>query len=89
MAKEVQQKSGRIYLNGDTKWVVTLVVTIIVASIAYGQQLKAIDVLAADVLTKADKAYVEMLKENMIEIKDTQHIIQTDIKELLKRSKKD
>jgi len=87
---KVARKISSVF-NGETKWILTLIITVFVAVIAYGRQLQAIDFLILEVNKKADISVVEEkikgVSKDVGDIKKDISIIQGDIKVLLQRSK--
>jgi len=73
--------------NGNVKWIVTLVITTIIAAIAYGKQIQNIENIEKKLISKADTQVVAEklanLKDDICEMKSNIKIIQTDLKEIL------
>ncbi|MHA1220123.1 MAG: hypothetical protein ACTSQB_00140 [Candidatus Heimdallarchaeota archaeon] len=81
-------------LNGNVKWIITLIITTAVAAIAYGRQIQKIENLEQVLMTKADSrvvaeklvnldACIDHVKDDMQEIKSDIKTIQVDMKKIL------
>jgi len=98
MIREAKNKLSVVF-NGDTKWILTLMITVIVAAIAYGKQLESINALTREVNKKADIAIMEKnvkildtkissLTTDVGDMKKDIDIIRSDIKILLQKTKR-